>query len=49
MPAAPKAGWVADQGAMTALGFGQVQGEQIVVNAQQLGHLTDQLVLYTLR
>lgn len=34
---------------MTALGFGQVQGEQIVVNAQQLGHLTDQLVLYTLR
>ena len=33
---------------MTALGFGQVQGEHVVVDAQQLGHLTDQLVLHTL-
>ena len=33
---------------MTALGFGQVQGEHVVVNVQQLGHLTDQLVLHTL-
>ena len=49
MSAAPMAGWVADQGAVAALGFGQVQGEHVVVDAQQLGHLTDQLVLHTLR
>lgn len=34
---------------MAALGFGQVQGKHVVVDAQQLGHLTDQLVLHTLR
>jgi len=34
---------------VAALGFGQVQGEHVVVDAQQLGHLTDQLVLHTRR
>ncbi|CAM5215032.1 hypothetical protein CDEF62S_03011 [Castellaniella defragrans] len=41
--------WVADQGALPAFGFGHVQGEHVVIDTQQLGHLADQLVLYALR
>ncbi|CAM5211391.1 hypothetical protein CDEF62S_05004 [Castellaniella defragrans] len=40
--------WVADQGAQPA-SVGHVQGEHVVSDTQQLGHLADQLVLYTLR
>lgn len=33
---------------MTAFGFGEVKRQHVVVNAEQLGHLTDQLVLHAL-
>ena len=33
---------------MAALGFSQFQGKYVVVYVQQLGHLTNQFVLYAL-
>ena len=36
------------QGAMAAFGFGEVERQYVVVDAEQFGHLADQLVLHAL-